>query len=84
MAEMRNPNDPAKKKSGRYDPRTTLPLLVVVTFLYLLMGYVTGNWTNGISEQHREKFYISILIVAAYFIWIGIRSLFRSRNSKSD
>jgi hypothetical protein len=84
MAEMRNPNDPAKKKGGLYNPRTTLPFLVVVTFLYLLMGLVTGNWTNGMSEQRREMFYISIPIVAAYFIWTGIRSLFHSRNSKSD
>jgi hypothetical protein len=80
---MSNPNDPAKK-SRRYDPLTTLPFFVIILLVYLWQGYVTGSWTRGMSAPHRAMFYISIPLVAGYYIWIGVRSLLRSRESKSD
>jgi len=83
MTEMSNPNDPAKK-GRRYDPRTTLPFFVILLFLYVSLGFVTGNWTRGMSGPHRVMFYLSLPLVAGYYIWIGVRSLLRSRASKSD
>lgn len=75
MTEMSNPNDPAKMRR-RYDPRTTLPFLVIVILLYLLFGYIKGSF--AMSQRQREMLYVSTPIIAGYYIWIGVRSLFRS------
>jgi hypothetical protein len=83
MAEINNPNDPEKRRR-RFDPRTTLPFFLIVLLLYLWQGYVTGNWTNGMSGHRVAMFYAFIAISAAYFIWIGVRFVSRSQVSKSE
>jgi hypothetical protein len=82
MVEMNNPNNPATKSSRNSSRRAMVFFFILA--IYLGQGFLTGNWTNGMSEQRREMLYISLAALAAYYIWVGICYLIRSRASKSD
>jgi hypothetical protein len=82
--EMDNPNGPASTNSRNSNPRGRWIFFAIVLFVYVGEGLVTGNWTNGMPERRREMFYMSTLILAAYFIWKGVRFLFRPPATKSD
>jgi hypothetical protein len=84
MTEMDNPNGPASTKGRNANPRGRWIFFAVVLFVYVCQGFATGNWTNGMSELHREMFYISTSMLAAYLIWKGVRFLFCPPASKSD
>jgi hypothetical protein len=84
MTEMDNPNGPASTKGRNANPRGRWIFFAVVLFVYVWQGFVTGNWTHRMSEPRREMFYISLSMLAAYFIWKSIRFLFRPPASKSD
>ncbi len=84
MVTMNSPYDPNEKNGRRSNPRARWYFFALVLFVYLWQGFVTGNWTNGMSKLHREMFFVFTPILAGYFIWMGVRFLLRSRSTKSD